>query len=288
MAPVVDRYGAGISGSVADRANPGASLLPLVLDGLAAAAREKGWWLHGPGGDDAQDARVAAWGAMSRGAAGLLHANWRDASGFAGVISRNPALFASLRPRPPKLAILHDPRGNDGTLLAAAHRALLEQNIPVDFVHENEILNGAADRYRVVVRVSRHDLADRVARALQAHVAAGGAFIDAASERVSGPRLIQLAGRAGVVPDVRISGSNGLVEARFLESANVLMLIALNHADSSRRVTLTFTPDTQEAIWLNMETGTGVDFVAGPEGPSYNYWFRARDALVLMIRKDMR
>ena len=38
---------------------------------------------------------------------------------------------------------------------------------------------------------------------------------------------------------------------------------------------------------MNMETGTGVNFVAGANGPTYSSWFRPRDALVLMIRKDV-
>ena len=56
----------------------------------------------------------------------------------------------------------------------------------------------------------------------------------------------------------------------------------------AERVKMTFTPDTQEAIWQNMETGSAVNFVAGPEGPTYTYSFQPRDALVLMIRKNVR
>jgi hypothetical protein len=37
-----------------------------------------------------------------------------------------------------------------------------------------------------------------------------------------------------------------------------------------------------------MVTGAGVSFIAGPAGPLYRYVFRPRDALVLMIRKDIR
>ncbi len=87
---------------------------------------------------------------------------------------------------------------------------------------------------------------------------------------------------------MRIEGASGLVETRFLESSDVLMLIGLNHADSPQRVKMTFTPDTQEAIWQNMETGSAVNFVAGPDGPTYTYSFQPRDALVLMIRKNVR
>ena len=73
-----------------------------------------------------------------------------------------------------------------------------------------------------------------------------------------------------------------------MESSDVLLLIGLNYADTPQRVTLTFTPDTQEAIWQNMETGAAINFVAGPEGPTYTYTFGPRDALVLMIRKSVR
>ena len=66
------------------------------------------------------------------------------------------------------------------------------------------------------------------------------------------------------------------------------MLIGLNHADTPQRVKMIFTPDTQEAIWQNMETGSAVNFVAGPDGPTYTYSFQPRDALVLMIRKNVR
>ncbi len=100
--------------------------------------------------------------------------------------------------------------------------------------------------------------------------------------------LARLAALAGVVPDVRLAGARGLVETRFLESSDVIMLIGLNHTDMAQRVTMTFDPDTQEAIWQNMETGSAVNFVAGPDGPTYTCSFRPKDTLVLMIRKRAR
>ena len=92
---------------------------------------------------------------------------------------------------------------------------------------------------------------------------------------------------AGGAPEVRIDGGSD-IDVRFLESSTVQMIIALNHSPKAQRVTMTFPPETQEAIWLNMETGSSVHFVAGPLGPLYQYWFRPTDALVLMIRKDIR
>jgi hypothetical protein len=88
--------------------------------------------------------------------------------------------------------------------------------------------------------------------------------------------------------DVRIEGGNGAVEARFLESSDVLMLIAFNNSGATHRVTMAFAPDTQEAIWQNMETGTSVNFLAGPKGPTYTHRFAPYDVLVLMIRKAIR
>jgi hypothetical protein len=87
---------------------------------------------------------------------------------------------------------------------------------------------------------------------------------------------------------VRITGAAGAVEARYLESSAATVLIAINHAESSQKVTMAFSADTPEAIWLNLETGASVNFVAGPDGPTYTHTFQPRDVLVLMIKKDLR
>lgn len=111
---------------------------------------------------------------------------------------------------------------------------------------------------------------------------------DPDAARTSGDLLAALAVGAGAQPDVRLSGSTGLVETRFLESSAVTVLLAINHADAEQKVTMTFPPDTPEAIWLNLETGASVNFVAGPEGPIYTHVFTPRDVLALMIKKDLR
>ncbi len=94
--------------------------------------------------------------------------------------------------------------------------------------------------------------------------------------------------RAGLTPDVLIDGGSGNVDATFLESADVLILIGLNHSASVARVSMSFTPDTQEAIWQNMETGATVNFVAGATGPTYLHTFAGYETMVLMIRKSIR
>ena len=75
------------------------------------------------------------------------------------------------------------------------------------------------------------------------------------------------------------------VEARWLESADALLLVAVNHGSQARDITLTFPRDVPEAVWQNMLTGSSVNFVAGPSGPFYEHTFPPHDVLVLMIRK---
>jgi hypothetical protein len=86
-----------------------------------------------------------------------------------------------------------------------------------------------------------------------------------------------------------ISGGGGApVEVRLLESAQALMIIALNRAAVPRSVRIGFAPDIPEAIWQNLETGAAVNFVMEPKGPFLEHSFAPHDALVLMIRKTLR
>jgi hypothetical protein len=111
---------------------------------------------------------------------------------------------------------------------------------------------------------------------------------DANAARTTGDLLAAFAASAGARPDVRLSESARFLETRYLESSAAMVLIAINHADVVQKVTMTFPPDTPEAIWLNLETGASVNFVAGPEGPIYTHTFAPGDVLVLMIKKDLR
>jgi len=317
MSSVVDHYGTSI-----DLNRPGSALLwhitlASALDGIRSAAREKGWWMGGLRADQgaagrretvsAADLRLWGWTALARGARGLTYAELefdgvnadraRAAGELAGIITRNPALFAPLRPRPSKIAIVYDPLSYErdasrtfattrSNSMAGFYRALFERNIPADFIHLDEIVAGLASRYKAIFLGDLATLPPPATEALKAYAAAGGMLIREGEPVTADPdRLVQL---AGVTPDVRIDGGRGLVETRYLESSDVIMLIGLNHADTAQRVTMTFTPDTQEAIWQNMETGSAVNFVAGPEGPTYTCSFRPKDALVLMIRRNVR
>jgi hypothetical protein len=84
---------------------------------------------------------------------------------------------------------------------------------------------------------------------------------------------------------ITLKGDEGSVEARWLESAEALLLVAVNHGDGPREVVFTFPPEVPEAVWQNMLSGASVNFVAGPTGPFYEHTMPAHDVLVLMIRK---
>lgn len=86
-----------------------------------------------------------------------------------------------------------------------------------------------------------------------------------------------------------VTGASGApVDVKLLESADALMILALNHSPAPQRVTIEFAADIPEAIWQNLETGTAVNFVMGTNGPFVEHTFAPRDALVLMIRKRLR
>ena len=74
---------------------------------------------------------------------------------------------------------------------------------------------------------------------------------------------------AGVAPEIKLDVTAAPVEARFLESSDAILLLALNYGGAPQKVTFSFAPDVPEAIWQNMETGAAVNFRQGPEGATY-------------------
>jgi beta-galactosidase GanA len=196
------------------------------------------------------------------------------------------------RLRPAEVVTMVGERGLDGVLAPLGGQSFTG----LSFAEELEVTGEAA---QVLARFTGDDGKPGEPAIVMSRSGSGrailiGTFPSAAFEqdpdkfRSSGNLLATLTALAGVAPDVRIDGAPGLVEARFLESSDALLLIAINHSDVPQRVTMTFTPDTPEAIWLNMETGASVNFVAGPNGPTYTHAFARRDVLVLMIRKALR
>jgi beta-galactosidase len=278
MAAVVDRYGVAMPPPSARGNALTPAQLALAFDDIRGAAASNGWFASLNGDTTAADLRLWTWTAIARGARGVVFGDWRTvgakrmaglgepdvraaeraqtAAGVGRVIGRNPALFAPLRPAKAEVAIVFDPRGTQQEW-TRVYQAFFERNIQVDVVHVDQLTSGATAGYAVTM---------------------------------STPGVIPQPDDAAarVTPSVKISGASAGVETRFLESSDVLMLIGLNYNDTRQRVTMTFSPDTQEAIWQNMETGAAVNFIAGRDGPTYTYTFGAKDALVLMIRKNIR
>ena len=289
----LDRVGVTIDASIASSARLG-----LALDDIGSAARgpqvgggqqaDETWWLAIGASLAERDRRFVTWASIARGASGLVYEDPPDRS-LVATIARNPGLFASVRPRRARVALVLDPLSRaSAQLLATVHAALTDAHIPIEILHIDEIREETIAGFRAVIFTSSRPVPGGAsAEAVKGLVAAGGAFIDATSPAMSTTRVIEGVRSAGVSPDVRVEGSTS-VDVRVLESADVQMIVALNHAEASQRVTMTFPRETQEAIWQNMETGASVNFIAGASGPSYTYWFRPKDALVLMIRKDIR
>jgi hypothetical protein len=284
MSTAVDRYGVAIG-----ELPPQSSALALAFDQLAAATDGRGWALRTRATVRNEDLRFLTWLAFARGARTAVFDDVPSDSSFVNVIARNPALFAELRPVPAPVAVLYDSHSPTAeAVTSSAYTALFSRNIAVDLLHAGESSAASVKRYRALVLPARIDPSPPLAAIVKEFSSAVGLVIEVAERSPIDDRIVARLAKAGVLPEARISGGDGLVETRFLESARVLMLIALNHSSRPVRATMTFKPDTQEAIWQNMETGAGVSFIAGPDGPSYTYFFRPRDALVLMIRKDIK
>ena len=93
---------------------------------------------------------------------------------------------------------------------------------------------------------------------------------------------------AGVSPEIKLDVTGASVEARFLESSDAILLLALNYGGAPQKVTFSFAPDVPEAIWQNMETGAAVNFRQGPEGATYTRTLGAGDVMVLVRGKRLR
>lgn len=300
MATAVDTFGAALHPRPSGAAPWSAVQLALALDAIRSAGRDRGWWasdVQAGQAATAADVRLWAWAALARGARAIGFSPWetdgplsaraRAMGQFADLVTRNAALFEPLRPRPSRVAILDDrpiavpkaastPAAQRDSIVRF-YRAMFERNIQTDFVHPDDVVSGLVSKYAVVYADPAY-VPPTVADALKVFDRSGGTVLSEGSR-----------GRVdGVGPDVRIDGGAGSVEARFLESADALVLVAINHADTPQKVTFTFAPDMPEAVWQNMETGAAVNFVAGPDGPTYARAFAPRDVLVLMIRKRLR
>jgi hypothetical protein len=238
---------------------------------------------RGPEVTDA-DLRLWTWAALARGARAVAFDSWHRmtdekgaptraalaAGALSASLARNAGLFASVAPRPARVAILH----TAGPIPQALHRAAFDRNIAADPVQPGELLSGAASRYAVLLADAEQPPV--VQQALKVFELAGGKV------------LTDPADLDAVTPDIRIDGAPGLVEARFLESPDAWLLVAINHADRPQKVTMAFGAEIPEAIWGDMDTGNSVSFVQSKDGPTLTHTFPARDVLVLVRSKRLR
>ena len=230
MTSAVDFYGTSVYPKHPAAAAPWSPVtLASALDGIRSAARARGWWVGelqaGQGTTGVrvaapvtpQDLRLWSWIALARGARAISYYAWypmssgyesngygmieldgtiteraRAAGALSKVISSNQALFAPLRPRPGRVAILYNRLsylfgGNTvapGTAvrnsMVGFYRAMFERNIQVDFIHPDEIAGGIGSQYNAIFLGYPLMLQRSVADALKTYVEEGGTLISEA------------------------------------------------------------------------------------------------------------
>jgi beta-galactosidase len=162
----------------------------------------------------AADVRLWGWATLSRGARaisyyayypmsagyesngygligldGTITERARAAGAFASIVTRHAPLLANARPRPAPVAVLYNrlsymvggntvgPGTTVRNSMIGFYRAMFERNIPVDFIHTDELAAGAASRYRVVFLGTPLMLPRAAADALRRYVEDGGTII---------------------------------------------------------------------------------------------------------------
>ncbi|HXG64825.1 MAG TPA: beta-galactosidase [Blastocatellia bacterium] len=120
----------------------------------------------------------------------------RAAGRVAQVVNRNQELFLGARPTPAEVAIVYNPMvymvggrrpltaagaqgefaGIERNSLLGAYRALFPANVPVDFIHINEIAGGKASRYKLIYLPYPLMISEPAAKALINYVRDGGAL----------------------------------------------------------------------------------------------------------------
>jgi beta-galactosidase len=161
----------------------------------------------------AADHRIWAWSSIAKGARGInVYAYYPMSSGYesggyglinldgtmtdravstgriASVVDRNQKLLLSSKPVPSRAAIVYNPlaqlvggaqrRGDwpeaHANSLMGYYRVFASNNIPVDFIHRNELESGDLSQYSLIVVPYPIMFTDAAARGLRAFVERGG------------------------------------------------------------------------------------------------------------------
>jgi hypothetical protein len=145
-------------------------------------------------------------------------------------------------------------------------------------------------RYRGWTAI-RHG-ARAIAFAMEARFAAGpeATGLIAPRLRVAGDFAGGVAGSSALFLTIKpIDGARSQqVDVRLFQSRQALVLIALNHRDEAVHATIALPSGMPLAEWVDLETGQIAYFDRVPDGVAHRHQFAARDALVLVIRRDIQ
>lgn len=163
------------------------------------------------------DLRLWGWAALSRGARSISYYAWypmnagyesngygmieldgtvtdraKVAGAFAGLVTRHSPVLRAMRPAPARAAVLYNrlsymvggntigPGQTVRNSLSGFYRALYDRNIPVDFIHPEEVLAGRAAEYQLIYLAYPVMLSKPVADALESYVRDGGTLVSEA------------------------------------------------------------------------------------------------------------
>jgi beta-galactosidase len=184
----------------------GFGTVALRLSGTVTPSDER-IWMWSAFARGAKGLSVYAWYPMSSGYEsggfglinldGTLTERARSAGSVAKAIAANQQLFLDARPIPAEVAIVYNPlsyfvggrqpapvAGAQGEVAAIQrnsmlgyYRALFPSNVPVDFIHIDEIARGKAGAYKLIILPYPLMISEPAARALVDYVKNGGALV---------------------------------------------------------------------------------------------------------------
>ena len=184
----------------------GFGTIALRLSGTVTPADER-MWMWSAFARGAKGLNVYAWYPMSSGYEsggyglinldGTLTERARVAGSVARAIDANQPLFLDARPLPAEVAIVYNPlsyfvggrqpqpasgaQGESGAMqqksMQGYYRALFPTNVPVDFVHIDEIARGSAGQYKLIILPYPLMISQAAAKGLVEFVRKGGFLV---------------------------------------------------------------------------------------------------------------
>jgi len=162
-----------------------------------------------------EDVRLWAWSAVARGAKGLCYYAWypmscgyensgfglinldgsitdraRAAGAVGKTVNENMEVLLEAKPMPAEVAIVYNPLSYAMLTCSREHsvatpvqsmmgiyRALTERNIPVDFVHADDFLDGSIESYKLVFLPFSIMMTPKIAESIKRFVGRGGKLV---------------------------------------------------------------------------------------------------------------